>query len=692
MPLSQVGSVPPFFHHKTPAVPRPTHLPPVEPSTVFMMSHVSTVSLAVLLPLTSRGDWDPVQTIDRVAKLGRSLPGNTGVFIGLDSNDRLVDMKPQLEAALAPCTCRIYEFAPTSPPPIVPIASWLAGRAYTSSQNRYDMFVLLGDDVDILCGPVWVDAVWDAFTEMSLSLGVPLGFGCVALNDLAFPGFPTFPVVSRVHMDIFEGALVPENVFVNQDADPFLWDIYRRWGASMFAPPHVTIRNTIGGDASDEGAPPPRYARVHADWKYGVLAHAVGTIRRWLPSSSSTCIAEHIVMDVIIPTVRSEDSTLDTILALESPPHVQTQFIVIIDPLPNANPGSMAELSNLRRQLETRHGSRVRVRVNPSNAGASGSRNAGLDESSADWVLFLDDDVLPTPTLLAEYANAIKTHGPSSAAGFVGLTTFPRPFPSVVAAGVALSWVTYFWQGAVLAPSLPWGVTANLCTRRTRVRFDTRFPVTGGGEDIAYCAAIRSHLGLPLLGAPSAHATHPWWNNGTPRLSRFFGWAWGDSCLADLFPHHTYRTYPNAVEIAVIAFLIGIVCAVTSQTFSWLATPLALAGLGVGLVDAGWDVYDRVWGPASLAHPEVGGYGLRIVASLCAFVIKTASELGHFWAPFVRTGGGWAHVGRRFDWWMGVGGVVASQAKAEQLVVHRRRFVGFVLVFLLAALSAVSFT
>jgi glycosyltransferase involved in cell wall biosynthesis len=45
--------------------------------------------------------------------------------------------------------------------------------------------------------------------------------------------------------------------------------------------------------------------------------------------------------------------------------------------------------------------------MNTSNMGAPKTRNVGLDESAADWVLFLDDDVVPEYDLLQHYVDAI---------------------------------------------------------------------------------------------------------------------------------------------------------------------------------------------------------------------------------------------------------------------------------------------
>ena len=71
----------------------------------------------------------------------------------------------------------------------------------------------------------------------------------MCLSDETFPGFPTFPVVDRPHLEAFDGLLSPPE-FVNQDADPFTYEVYRRFGATAYAP-GVPLTNGIGGDWKD---------------------------------------------------------------------------------------------------------------------------------------------------------------------------------------------------------------------------------------------------------------------------------------------------------------------------------------------------------------------------------------------------------------------------------------------------------
>ena len=148
------------------------------------------------------------------------------------------------------------------------------------------------------------------------------------------------------------------------------------------------------------------------------------------------------------------------------------------------------------------------------NIGAGPSRNRALDESSADFVLFLDDDVHPAADLLQVYGNAIQTRfGNECSAGttrlgdeankrgicgFIGKTAFP-PTETSLQRAVLISDVTYMYgiSDAIAYPA--WGVTANLLVKvasargqgggaqRSTTRFGDNFPKTGGGEDVDFC-------------------------------------------------------------------------------------------------------------------------------------------------------------------------------------------------------------
>jgi glycosyltransferase involved in cell wall biosynthesis len=82
------------------------------------------------------------------------------------------------------------------------------------------------------------------------------------------------------------------------------------------------------------------------------------------------------------------------------------------------------------------------------NLRAAAARNRGLLESAADWVVFLDDDVMPQQDLLEQYSAAIMQHSSSDAAAAVvscvGLAQFPEGTSAAVNA-VLLSDLTYMF-------------------------------------------------------------------------------------------------------------------------------------------------------------------------------------------------------------------------------------------------------
>ena len=87
----------------------------------------------------------------------------------------------------------------------------MAQEAFKDAMNKW--FVVLGDDVAIETlpnGDDWMAIVRRCFKAIADERRVPLGFGCMALRDSAFLGFPTFPVFHRLHLEIFDGKPWPD--------------------------------------------------------------------------------------------------------------------------------------------------------------------------------------------------------------------------------------------------------------------------------------------------------------------------------------------------------------------------------------------------------------------------------------------------------------------------------------------------
>jgi hypothetical protein len=165
------------------------------------------MSLAVLLPITSRGCGRKI--LDNLEQLSTTTLSPQKdllqVFLGIDKGDEILD-KPDkpAEKILQKYGIEVQSilFKPSNPAPICQFWRELACVAYDKPQCDY--FILLGDDVTIH-NPRWVEAIIDGFKSLHQTKfsSLPFGFGCIALNDTSAVGFPTFPIVHRLHLDIF---------------------------------------------------------------------------------------------------------------------------------------------------------------------------------------------------------------------------------------------------------------------------------------------------------------------------------------------------------------------------------------------------------------------------------------------------------------------------------------------------------
>jgi GT2 family glycosyltransferase len=252
-----------------------------------------------------------------------------------------------------------------------------------------------------------------------------------------------------------------------------------------------------------------------------------------------------MLIDVVIPSYRASRELLEGILNIEVPSDCVTKFIIVID-----NPTAEVDWL-LSRQMEE-VGNLVVVR-NPKNVGASVTRNNGIKASSADYIVFIDDDTKPVADILKYYAAAIKISG-EDFDGFAGPTVLPIDHRHTSTA-ILLSGVSFFWTYPREASTGPWAVTANVCvhndakTNDEHHLYDTDFIKTGGGEDIDNCLKLRKPM---LKCVPNAVAHHPWWKNGGRDYMHFLRWAVGGSLLIKKHPQHSFQTPPNVVEVAAL--------------------------------------------------------------------------------------------------------------------------------------------
>lgn len=351
--------------------------------------------------------------------------------------------------------------------PICEIWDTLACEAWA---EKADWVMLLGDDVEIQCS-FHYRAFYRAFLDISEKLDVDFGFGCPWWNDKSFPNFPSFPCIGKKHYDIF-GGLIPEHrrgTFINQDLDPYIVQLYLKFGAAPCIKEAALI-NHVGGNI---GAGRARYERVPATRWRDFFLKDLGPLRTFVPRT----VTEVLFLDVIVPSYRVRLNYLRSIASLCVPKHVHANFIFIVDnpsellrqaqeiQTKNRN-AEMATTANAESILEhylSCDGNNVRVRCNKVNVGASASRNRGLEESAAEFVLHLDDDLVPKPDLLEKYCSKLFEID-HSVVGLVGIVRFPRSSTLPMKhAAVLMSYLTFMFEIADkdMYESPAWGVTAN---------------------------------------------------------------------------------------------------------------------------------------------------------------------------------------------------------------------------------------
>ncbi|CAI2163984.1 20329_t:CDS:2 [Funneliformis geosporum] len=627
--------------------------------------HNEIITFGVLLPITSRGLINPEDCLENLRKFAKSLLKTSRldvtdqnyetkyqikIYIGIDENDNLFH---PIENNLAENFFREYGFTNIHTkafdfPPGSICAIWreLAHQAY---HDKCDYFVLFGDDV-IIETDGWMNKFHKAYREISIQKKVPCGFGCITFADITFPGFPTFPVIGRIHLDIFNGDMFPRERFQNQDGDPYLFQTYRRWGCSVMLH-DVKIQNFVGGSQA------PRYERKHhPEWSFDMLDKSVDTVEKWLKANCKTPVPKLLTLDIVIPSFRVDLKFLDPIINVERPPTMSTSIVIIID-----NPNTPN--TNILKKLYEKDPF-IRIREHKTNLGASLSRNRGLKESNADYVLFLDDDVLPEKNILFECEKIIKKY--PTACGFIGNSKFPPANYAIFTSALVLSCITFFWDIAEkLSDDIPWGVTANLLIRRYKdnVLFDPIFPKTGGGEDIDFCLKKRNFFinhvenGIGFKAAPNVKVIHPWWNDGKRSYIRFFYWAKGDGALVNMYPDLTYNDIlPNSAELllgSILIFLITIIVSLIFAVFNntaiinffviWTFLSIPLIIVSIMIVD----IYLSFAEPCGVS--TVDGYRF-IIAAAESSIIRLMSQCGRLEGIIERKE--WKCIGKRFEWFV----------------------------------------
>lgn len=470
---------------------------------------------------------------------------HTEAIIGIDLDDPLYcneSARLRLKSII-PCKIVFETILPEMYGKVCRIWNFLAQKA------SHDFVVLLGDDIRLLDSN-WQIQVVQKFHDISKATGLPLGAGCVALNDLSFPGFPTFPVVHRWHLQTFQ-MLLPKQ-FVNQGGDPYLYELYSRFNASGFVP-SARLENTIGGNGD------ARYPKYHINWRGQILNMNL----RHLKDELGLQRMRGTVIDVVIPCFRTNnDAILEKICSLRASVQAYVKFWIVVDNPVDGHLSAVKELQSQLNEKELQKSNNYYINVihYSENRGASYARNTGYNYSTADYILFLDDDVLPDENLLDAYIGAIQRYPDSKV--YVGRTELPQA-SNLWTEMLRACNVGYFYSIAEKMTRPPWGVTANLMVRGSRfnptIQFKSVYPKTGGGEDIDFVYQHKrfyASLGRRVtVAVPEAKVFHPWWKNGGTCYSQIMGWARGDSLCIQEWPEKTFLTFPNWAEHVIFAII-----------------------------------------------------------------------------------------------------------------------------------------
>ena len=160
-------------------------------------------------------------------------------------------------------------------------------------------------------------------------------------------------------------------------------------------------------------------------------------------------------------------------------------------------------------------GAEVRLETLPVNSGPAAARNRGIEAARGGLILFLDDDVEATPTLVSTHRRLHAESGDDRHRGILGLVRWApdlrvTPFMRWLdRSGHQFAYDTWLRPGPV-AP--PYGAfyTANLSMRRSLLvevgGFDRRFP-HASFEDLELAWRL-SGAGLRLEYRPEALAYH----------------------------------------------------------------------------------------------------------------------------------------------------------------------------------------
>lgn len=314
-------------------------------------------------------------------------------------------------------------------------------------------------------------------------------------------------------------------------------------------------------------------------------------------------------IDIIVPSFRMEEHVLTGIFNLKQPVGFQIKYFLICD-----NP--QINVPSVIRSLAEE--GKIMLLINEINRGSSFTRNRGIDNSEGDWILFLDDDIIPAPDLLIKYAAAIELY--PDRLGFVGLTQFPKPF-NLITEALMLNGAMGHFHMSKFKKEQPWAPTANLMLKKSSLgkrRF--REELNSGGEDVELLVKNSQENKALYLSLPEAVVNHPWWNDGGSQLKRMFRYGHGNAMILQL-PHiwkYSYLDFSNTIESVFILVLICPIFLIAGMSYITFFVLIIIVLLSELITNA------------IRSMKAVGKFSPALIWQMTLH--KNAQEVGFFWS------------------------------------------------------------
>jgi GT2 family glycosyltransferase len=240
-------------------------------------------------------------------------------------------------------------------------------------------------------------------------------------------------------------------------------------------------------------------------------------------------MSQNLLFSIIIPTYNRPDrlhTCLESIAKLDYP-HADFEVIIVDD-------GSKTPLDSIVDRFKTELDLKL---LRQSNAGPASARNAGAAIATGEFLVFTDDDCLPTANWLTVLAAQFQLT-PKALVGGQTLNALPKNLYSTASQVLIDYLYEYYNNGKATAnffASNNFALPAD--TFRSIAGFDTTFPLAAG-EDREFCDRWLAR-GWRLVYAPQARVYHAHQLNLSTFWRQHFNYGRGAFCFHQTRAHRS---------------------------------------------------------------------------------------------------------------------------------------------------------